>query len=499
MTESDAGKIQLDSRIGDRPGQLPAAARQALSAEGDILAPIDSESEGAIPSDDENNGLQEQAKSAFYDYASEKSLSHEESKLFYQRRHEARPYESDIAGHLNRARTFSLNYDGGSSGFGREPYRPGDIHNKAQCQRGLSGDEDPVSELEEDVKTLGMKHAGLHDQQHHPGTALNSLDRSSGAATKSDDLNTEVHVRHESNIHPELHDMSKEIKKILDLRHRYIALSLQGPNDNPKDQADWEVYPEPPKPVWTEDRALPANLGSGIHKMNGSAPFAVDQEQPLNHSQPPLTSVVEEDTHPRPASPPRKQRKPGQDIGSDFDMSHFEPLPGDDGTMLFALDEGSVYQVYESAQAMEANQPLVQVPTLREYYMDINVVKEVSEDGPIKSFAFRELQILDGKFNLHALENSYAEMMESKSVPHRDFYNVRKVDTHVHHSASMNSKHLLRFIKSKLKKSGSDVVMFRDGKEMTLREVFNSLNMTAYELSIDTLDTHVGSSTSPQG
>jgi hypothetical protein len=30
----------------------------------------------------------------------------------------------------------------------------------------------------------------------------------------------------------------------------------------------------------------------------------------------------------------------------------------------------------------------------------------------------------------------------------RDFYNVRKVDTHVHHSASMNQKHLLRFIKS---------------------------------------------------
>jgi hypothetical protein len=34
----------------------------------------------------------------------------------------------------------------------------------------------------------------------------------------------------------------------------------------------------------------------------------------------------------------------------------------------------------------------------------------------------------------------------AKSVPHRDFYNVRKVDTHVHHSACMNQKHLLRFV-----------------------------------------------------
>lgn len=38
-------------------------------------------------------------------------------------------------------------------------------------------------------------------------------------------------------------------------------------------------------------------------------------------------------------------------------------------------------------------------------------------------------------------------------VPHRDFYNVRKVDTHVHHSSCMNQKHLLRFIKSKMRKS----------------------------------------------
>lgn len=38
-----------------------------------------------------------------------------------------------------------------------------------------------------------------------------------------------------------------------------------------------------------------------------------------------------------------------------------------------------------------------------------------------------------------------------QQVPHRDFYNVRKVDNHVHHSSSMNQKHLLRFIKHKLK------------------------------------------------
>ena len=36
-----------------------------------------------------------------------------------------------------------------------------------------------------------------------------------------------------------------------------------------------------------------------------------------------------------------------------------------------------------------------------------------------------------------------------------------------------------------------DVVIYRDDKYLTLAEVFRSLNLTAYDLSIDTLDMHV--------
>lgn len=35
-----------------------------------------------------------------------------------------------------------------------------------------------------------------------------------------------------------------------------------------------------------------------------------------------------------------------------------------------------------------------------------------------------------------------------------------------------------------------EIVIFRDGKHLTLRQVFESLNLTAYDLSIDTLDMH---------
>ena len=54
--------------------------------------------------------------------------------------------------------------------------------------------------------------------------------------------------------------------------------------------------------------------------------------------------------------------------------------------------------------------------------------------------------------------NADKEFLAQKSAPHRDFYNVRKVDTHVHHSACMNQKHLLRFIKSKLRKEPDEVM-----------------------------------------
>lgn len=61
------------------------------------------------------------------------------------------------------------------------------------------------------------------------------------------------------------------------------------------------------------------------------------------------------------------------------------------------------------------------------------------------------------KFRLHLLIKADREFLDQKSAPHRDFYNIRKVDTHVHHSACMNQKHLLRFIKSKLRQEPDEV------------------------------------------
>ncbi|CAL8582744.1 AMP deaminase [Xanthoria parietina] len=482
MAPPAADEDQPPSRIHSRP--VTSSASQVLPAEGYAIPCVEDGSEGSSSSEEKGDvagedEYEEQAKSAIYDYASEKSLSNEESKLYYQRSRDYRQRDSEPYLRLGRARTFSLNYEGRWAP--RRYRRSGPFNDALPSRVSYHRIPEPHTATKQNAGRIVDQERSAADDGQAGGSRTDE-----GAKTATD----EEPVTIDRSIHPELEEMSSMIQRVLDLRHKYIELSLQRPNDNPKDHPDWKVYPEPPKPVWTEDTTVPTSPSMTSSRANSSMLFGGEHDLSQSRSQASLASVAEEPVHPRPVSPPKKQRKPGQDIGSDFDLSHFEPMPGEDGTMTFELDQGSVYQVYELAIAMEKKKTLIKVPTLREYFMDLNIVKEVSEDGPIKSFAFRELQILDGKFNLHALENSYAEMMESKGVPHRDFYNVRKVDTHVHHSACMNSKHLLRFIKSKLKHSASDKVMFREGKEMTLQDVFDSLEMTAYDLSIDTLDTH---------
>jgi uncharacterized protein YycO len=54
----------------------------------------------------------------------------------------------------------------------------------------------------------------------------------------------------------------------------------------------------------------------------------------------------------------------------------------------------------------------------------------------------------------------------------------------------MNQKHLLRFIKKTLKNHADEVVTNTKGHSMTLRQVFQSMNLTSYDLTVDMLDVH---------
>lgn len=313
-----------------------------------------------------------------------------------------------------------------------------------------------------------MPHSeGARSKDHvvHPDT---SIPEGAPAGIGGDIADTDPHIA------AELSAIFGNIQKCLDIRHKYIRLSLQRDGDSPKDDPSWDIYPAPPEPAWVGPHTAAPNTAN--NSMNNSVV---------------LPSMSENERHDEVhgARKTFKRRKPGHDVGEDFDMDDLLPLPSAT-EYTFRIDEYGVYQVFENDGADKTNTPIVNVPTIKDFYVDLEFILTISSDGPSKSFAFRRLQYLEGKHNLYVLLNEYQETADSKKVPHRDFYNVRKVDTHVHHSACMNQKHLLRFIKSKMKKCPDEPVLIRDGKLLTLAEVFESINLTAYDLSIDTLDMH---------
>ncbi|KAF3903913.1 hypothetical protein ABW21_db0200576 [Orbilia brochopaga] len=394
-------------------------------------------------------------QNAFYDYQQDKTLKQTDAKLFYSQLSRVNTMNSPLvdAAALSQAPSPSIMPKPAAAAGHTFPLE------YLQASRGGSIAGSVKSSGVQKAMPLGYasldKPLGEAEVQAPNMAGFNSLNQGPASQQAAGG----GYVGHDAGITAELQTIYTNVQKILDLRNKYIRLSLQGPTDNPKDDAAWNIYPKPPPPVWVPEgsQTLPAR----DDPMYGTASL----ENP-------------------------KSRKAGQDIGSDFDFDEcVREMPGPD-EMEFRLDHSGVYQVYENQKALDNDMPIIAVPTIRDYYLDLEEVLNISSDGPSKSFAFRRLSYLEGKWNLYFLLNEYQEMADTKRVPHRDFYNVRKVDTHVHHSACMNQKHLLRFIKSKMKKNPDEVVIFRDGKHLTLREVFESINLTAYDLSIDTLDMH---------
>ncbi|XP_074605216.1 AMP deaminase 2-like isoform X2 [Brevipalpus obovatus] len=170
-------------------------------------------------------------------------------------------------------------------------------------------------------------------------------------------------------------------------------------------------------------------------------------------------------------------------------------FPGSIGYEL-GLNNGIV-QVYRNKEAKDNSQPIeYPFPSLHEFLEDMKAICDMITDGPLKSYCFHRLSYLSTKFQLHVILNDKRELQAQKSVSHRDFYNIRKVDTHVHAASCMNQKHLLRFIKKTLRTSPHDLVCLDDKqKPMTLEKVFETLNVTSYDLSVDMLDVHADRNT----
>jgi AMP deaminase len=287
----------------------------------------------------------------------------------------------------------------------------------------------PTHSVKRRPSIIDFPHQNVQSSFHPPTSATNTSNKTSTPAAK---------VLPDEYPSDELIELYANVKLCIDLRHKYLDRSLQRDEmANPKNSNEWVIYPPPPKPTYKSKNRF---------------------------NQIPSTTTIPEE---------------------EFD---FEKCIIPEATDQFTLGLGQedVFEVLDKA----TGEQIVDIPTLYEYYSDLNKITKISSDGPAKSFAFKRLQYLEAKWNMYNLLNEFEENSQSKKNPHRDFYNVRKVDTHIHHSACMNQKHLLRFIKYKLKTTPDEPVIFRDDKVLTLAEVFKSLNLTAYDLSIDTLDMH---------
>ncbi|GAA6002252.1 AMP deaminase [Rhodotorula paludigena] len=349
--------------------------------------------------------------------------------------------------------------------LGLAPLSTTDVHRAAISER--QGGETGLGLSDELSKDGRKDHGPPHLNQH--GENAEEIDEGYTAHNPNEVLTAELRALYTS------------FQRCLDLRDKYITLSRQRLEDNPLNY-DGAFKPSDSPSYATTSSILGTNLPQSFNKWN---------------------------IYPPPPAPHWKESDPLADgpIESTEEIAEREAkrmkfewgevaIPGKEvegKRRRFALDANGVYQVYSAASSTESDspsKPLYTVPTIKEYFQDLDEVLSVISDGPAKSFAFRRLRYLESKWNLYVLLNEYRELAEMKRVSHRDFYNVRKVDTHVHHSASMNQKHMLRFIKSKMKRCPEEVVIYRDGKHLTLRQVFESLNLTAYDLSIDTLDMH---------
>uniref|UniRef100_A0A8C1ETX3 AMP deaminase n=2 Tax=Cyprinus carpio TaxID=7962 RepID=A0A8C1ETX3_CYPCA len=180
--------------------------------------------------------------------------------------------------------------------------------------------------------------------------------------------------------------------------------------------------------------------------------------------------------------------KPGEDP---FCTKDFPPNLG----YIPRMKDGVIY-VYKDAASADKHQPLNHPgPDLATFIDDMNFLIALIAQGPTKTYTHRRLKFLMSKFNVHEMLNEMEEMKELKKNPHRDFYNCRKVDTHIHAAACMNQKHLLRFIKNSYRVDADRVVHVLKGKEVTLKELFASLNLHPYDLTVDSLDVHAGRQT----
>ena len=124
-------------------------------------------------------------------------------------------------------------------------------------------------------------------------------------------------------------------------------------------------------------------------------------------------------------------------------MKHILPKSMEDKYSFEFIDGvARIYNIDEIKEESELDNDdmneIFETHTFDDYIEDLGSIYKLMAFGPAKTLCYRRLKILQCRFKLHLLINNEVEATEAHSVPYRDFYNVRKIDNHIHHSACMH-------------------------------------------------------------
>lgn len=89
-----------------------------------------------------------------------------------------------------------------------------------------------------------------------------------------------------------------------------------------------------------------------------------------------------------------------------------------------------IVNIFSDRASVMRRKPDISSPSLQEFAEDLSQLMAIVNDPECRSVSYRRLVLLQEQFNLHIILNEHEERLSQIRVPHRDFYNVRKVDVH---------------------------------------------------------------------
>lgn len=170
-----------------------------------------------------------------------------------------------------------------------------------------------------------------------------------------------------------------------------------------QDLPAWQIYPPPPPPHW-HWKPAPNGPQAEFQKSTSGGRDSGAASPQMN----------------------------GRSDMDNFRFEHCDIPPIAQGAE-FALNDEGVYEVFvnhddlpeaqpsdiaggneTSTAGSKGKQKIQHVPSLKEYFTDLDYLLGVCSDGPAKSFAFRRLKYLSSKWSLYCLLNEYQELADMK-------------------------------------------------------------------------------------